>query len=193
MKNTENKEQHFVDEACPIKHIDDHNYLVLQIGDRTLYTGAIRVPGIDILNYKGSDQQICMLAYGDAVLLTEAENKSVFIGCHPDFTEQCKWLGQHEVSQADPHLQNILTWQRHTIEWWSANHEERRSYVVFYAEDKEKVDAAVMQYIRHLKHAGITVKICDEHDYVMLYEALLQGGKIQYAKQKKPDSKKQTA
>ncbi|ADU27967.1 hypothetical protein Ethha_2473 [Ethanoligenens harbinense YUAN-3] len=175
-----NNEQHFVTEACQFKHVVNDKYLAVKFGDKTRYAGGLLISGVNIFAYNGSDRLLCMISYGDAVLLSKGCSKNIFIARHPDYSKQIAWLGQHEQMQTNANFKNILARQRHVIEWWTDNRMERRSCIITYGDSMQAVDDELARYAGQLQRAGVSAEVCTTEDFITIYKALLQGGEEQY-------------
>ncbi|MFT9075982.1 hypothetical protein [Ethanoligenens sp.] len=175
-----NTEQHFVTEACQFKHIVGNKYLAVKFGEKIRYAGGLLISGIDIYNYNGADRQLCMISYGDAVLLSKGCSKNIFIARHPDYSRQLAWLSLHEQTQTSNNFKNILARQKNVINYWMEKGVERRSCIIAYGDSTQEVDDELGRYAGQLQRSGASVEVCTIEDFITIYKALLQGGEEQY-------------
>lgn len=165
----------FVLDTVPITGIEDDQYLISKTADGVIYAGAVKVPGIDIKNYQNMDRQISFLAYGNGVLLSELYSKEIFVGGKADYSDQIGWIGRKESQQNDEFCRDILADMRRLITHFGEMNEERFSYVLFFSEDKNKIDVEIDRFSRNLGLARIQPQKCDRSDFLQLYSILLKG------------------
>lgn len=89
-QNKEHKLSDFVLSAGNIVGIEDDKY----IRTRTGYIGILKVPGIDIVNFKKLDREIAQGAFGRALQSCGLAHKLVFVDYSPDYSSQIRFLRQ---------------------------------------------------------------------------------------------------
>lgn len=187
MNNTE-KALKFVIDAGTLCGLEDDRYLVTQTDDQKFYAGAIKVPGIDIKSYHDTDYIMATYAFGNAILLSELPGKMMFVGGRADYSDQMRWLGRKENEQADPVLKKILAHQRHAINSFGIANEERDAYVLFFSEDKQKIDKEIVRFSSHLTLTRIQPALCRRKELEVVMGMFLRG-EISIVQFQRQDSK----
>ena len=170
--NGNNADSRFVTEISEITGIIDRRYIVTRGG----YIGGVRVSGIDIFNFKQTDREIAIRAFGDAISIVEIPTKYVFIGCKPDYSSQISNLAKHELKQDNNFRRHILERQRAWLEYYQKGEEMRCVFVLFFSPDTEIIESCIKKYTACLERGKLEASECTEEDFITLYNALLTGG-----------------
>jgi hypothetical protein len=171
-KTKKNGESNFVTSISPITGLDDGRYVRTTSG----YIGVVKVPGIDIFNMKDNEREKAFIAFGNAIVALNIPVKIVFISCKPDFSSQKANLAQHELKQQNEVRKEILSRMRSNYEWLETNSKQRLPFVLFFSDDKSKIDVAMNRFISCMAMEMLSPSICYENDIVTVFKALLQGG-----------------
>jgi hypothetical protein len=171
-KSRNNSPDKFVTALSTITGIKDGMF-IKSGGD---YIGAVKVPGIDIFNFKQQDREMSMSAFGNALSIVEIPTKYVFCGCKPDYSNQIANLAKHELMQKNPFLKHILERERSWLEYYQNEEEMRSVFVLFFSPDIEIIKDSIKKYMACLSKGKLDVIICKENDLAVIYKILLNGG-----------------
>lgn len=140
------------------------------------YIGAVKVCGIDIENYKDQDREIAFNAFGNALSTVEIPTKYVFCGTKPDYSQQIRNFAVHELKQKNEFRKSILERERGWLEAYEQNYEMRMVYVLFFSHDTKTIQDNMDKYISCLKRGKLEASVCNEDDFVTIFDTLLCGG-----------------
>lgn len=176
-----NNSKKFVTSISPILGLDDGKYVRTTTG----FIGVVKIPGIDIFGMRDFDKERAYIAFGNALVSVKIPFKIAFISCKPDFSTQKANLASHELKQKNPERVEILRRMRASYEWLETNATnpnaeidttERLPFLMFFSDEKSKIDKAIDRFIRCMSMGSIAPSVCEEDDIIKLFKVLLQGG-----------------
>jgi hypothetical protein len=161
----------FVTAIGSIVGLDEGRYVRTEIG----FIGSVKVPGIDIFGMRDSDRERAYIAYGNALASVIISHKMVFMSCKPDYSTQKANLASRELLQNNPERAEILRRMRASYEWLERNTTERMPFVMFFSDEKKKIDTSIDRFTECMSMNNIAPSLCYEEDLVKLFKGLLQG------------------
>ena len=167
----EHKLSDFVLSAGNIVGIEDDKY----IRTRTGYIGILKVPGIDIVNFKKLDREIAQGAFGRALQSCGLAHKLVFVDYSPDYSSQIRFLRQRLRLVTHQYRRHLLERQIEWITHHQDNQSDRLSFIMLFAKTKEEIDDGANIYINAFLDAKVAITVCDSSDFNPFLISLLQG------------------
>ncbi len=157
----------FVTQVSNILGFDDeHNCIRLKNG----FAAVIRVPGIDIVNYKPSDQEFAYRSYGIALQQVACAHKIVFVSDKANYTEQIHYLQKRLENTTHPYLRYILSRHIGWLHSYERTQSDRIGYILFFSDTVEEANSSANQYMAQLRWGKNPAMRCDREQCIRLLQ-----------------------
>lgn len=139
------------------------------------YFATIQVPGIDIVNAKQNDKDICYTAWGNAIQSCKVNSKPVFLKQKPCYDNQIKYLSGRLAHQNHPYRRELLSRQIEWLEYYSDNQTDRMSYIMFFGKEPKELVKSAENYIHYLTAAKTRGHLCTREEMIPILRIMLCG------------------